>query len=188
MDLIAAEPPMSGRDLAREGTPEQVSEPGDGSGPLIALLDTGVTDLEAVSNNAGVDGWGLGMLLGAGRLRRMVASYVGEHTGFVEEVDLLYTTLVTDEARRVFVPNTQLTTSTIVNRTIRDPRRVVSAEQIRSDGADPEGPIAGRTSPTAMPGRVIMLAVARISFDAPYRSDPARWRKVLDDLRAAGKL
>ena len=53
---------------------------------------------------------------------------IGEHTGFVEAVDLLYTTLVTDEARRVFVPNTQLTTSTIVNRTIRDPRRVVSAE------------------------------------------------------------
>jgi small-conductance mechanosensitive channel len=52
---------------------------------------------------------------------------IGEHTGFVEEMDLLYTTLVTDEARRVFVPNTQLTTSTIVNRTIRDPRRTVSA-------------------------------------------------------------
>jgi small-conductance mechanosensitive channel len=52
---------------------------------------------------------------------------VGEHTGFVEEMDLLYTTLVTDEARRVFIPNTQLTTSTIVNRTIRDPRRTVSA-------------------------------------------------------------
>lgn len=52
---------------------------------------------------------------------------VGEHTGFVEEIDLLYTTLVTDEARRVFIPNSQLTTSTIVNRTIRDPRRVVSA-------------------------------------------------------------
>ena len=53
---------------------------------------------------------------------------VGDHTGFVEEMDLLYTTLVTDEARRVFIPNTQLTTTTIVNRTIRDPRRVVSAE------------------------------------------------------------
>jgi small-conductance mechanosensitive channel len=52
---------------------------------------------------------------------------IGEHTGFVEEMDLLYTTLVTDEARRVFVPNAQLTTSTIVNRTIRDPRRTVSA-------------------------------------------------------------
>ena len=53
---------------------------------------------------------------------------VGEHTGFVEEMDLLYTTLVTDEARRVFIPNSQLTSAMIVNRTIRDPRRIVSAE------------------------------------------------------------
>jgi small-conductance mechanosensitive channel len=53
---------------------------------------------------------------------------VGEHTGFVEEMDLIYTTLVTDEARRVFIPNSQLTAMTIVNRTIRDPRRSVSAE------------------------------------------------------------
>ena len=53
---------------------------------------------------------------------------IGEHTGFVEEIDLLYTTLVTDEARRVFIPNSQLTSTMIVNRTIRDPRRVVSAE------------------------------------------------------------
>ena len=40
---------------------------------------------------------------------------IGEHTGFVEEVDCSTPTLVTDEARRVFVPNRQLTTSTIVN-------------------------------------------------------------------------
>jgi small-conductance mechanosensitive channel len=52
---------------------------------------------------------------------------VGEHTGFVEEMSLIYTTLVTDDARRVFVPNTQLTQSSVVNRTIRDPRRSVSA-------------------------------------------------------------
>ncbi len=52
---------------------------------------------------------------------------VGEHTGFVDEMSLLYTTLVTDQAVRVFVPNTQLTTSAILNRTIRDPRRVVTA-------------------------------------------------------------
>ena len=48
---------------------------------------------------------------------------VGGETGFVEEMALIYTTLVTDDARRVFIPNTQLTTSMIVNRTIRDPRR-----------------------------------------------------------------
>ena len=48
---------------------------------------------------------------------------VGGETGFVEEMALIYTTLVTDDARRIFVPNTQLTTSMIVNRTIKDPRR-----------------------------------------------------------------
>ena len=52
---------------------------------------------------------------------------VADQTGFVEEMDLLYTTLVTDDARRVFIPNSQLTASLIVNRTIRDPRRIVSA-------------------------------------------------------------
>ena len=39
-----------------------------------ALLDAGTDDLEVVSNNAGVDDWGLGLLLSAGRLRRVVAS------------------------------------------------------------------------------------------------------------------
>ena len=50
-----------------------------------ALLDAGVTDLEVVSNNAGVDDWGLGLLLGAGRLRRVVASYVGENKEFARQ-------------------------------------------------------------------------------------------------------
>lgn len=53
-------------------------------------------------------------------------SVAGE-TGFVEEMDLIYTTLVTDDARRVFIPNTQLTTGVIDNRTIKDPRRLVTA-------------------------------------------------------------
>ncbi len=47
-----------------------------------ALLDAGVTDLEAVSNNCGVDDWGLGLLLREKRIRRMVASYVGENKEF----------------------------------------------------------------------------------------------------------
>ena len=50
-----------------------------------ALLDAGVGDLEVVSNNAGVDDWGLGLLLGAGRLRRVVASYVGENREFARQ-------------------------------------------------------------------------------------------------------
>jgi 3-oxoacid CoA-transferase subunit A len=50
-----------------------------------ALLDAGTRDLEVVSNNAGVDDWGLGLLLGAGRLRRVVASYVGENKEFARQ-------------------------------------------------------------------------------------------------------
>jgi 3-oxoacid CoA-transferase subunit A len=50
-----------------------------------ALHDSGVGELEVVSNNAGVDDWGLGLLLGAGRLRRVVASYVGENREFARQ-------------------------------------------------------------------------------------------------------
>lgn len=50
-----------------------------------AVLQTGVRDLEVVSNNAGVDDWGLGPLLTAGRLRRIVASYVGENREFARQ-------------------------------------------------------------------------------------------------------
>jgi len=50
-----------------------------------ALLDAEVTDLEAVSNNCGVDEWGLGRLLMAKRLRRMVSSYVGENKEFARQ-------------------------------------------------------------------------------------------------------
>lgn len=47
-----------------------------------ALLRHGAGDLEVVSNNCGVDEWGLGRLLHAKRLRRMVSSYVGENREF----------------------------------------------------------------------------------------------------------
>ncbi len=50
-----------------------------------ALLDAGVTDLEAVSNNCGVDDWGLGLLLREKRIRRMVSSYVGENKEFARQ-------------------------------------------------------------------------------------------------------
>jgi 3-oxoacid CoA-transferase subunit A len=48
-----------------------------------AVLAQGANDLEAVSNNCGVDRVGLGKLLSAGRIRRMVSSYVGENKEFV---------------------------------------------------------------------------------------------------------
>jgi small-conductance mechanosensitive channel len=52
---------------------------------------------------------------------------VGDATGFVEEINLIYTVLVTDDNRRIFLPNTQLTGNAVVNRTINDPRRTVTA-------------------------------------------------------------
>lgn len=52
---------------------------------IAAVLVAGIDDLEVVSNNAGVDDWGLGLLLAAGRLRRIVASYVGENKEFARQ-------------------------------------------------------------------------------------------------------
>jgi 3-oxoacid CoA-transferase subunit A len=47
-----------------------------------ALLEQGATDLVTVSNNCGVDGWGLGVLLDNRRIRRTTGSYVGENKEF----------------------------------------------------------------------------------------------------------
>ena len=50
-----------------------------------ALLEQGAEDLEAVSNNCGVDEFGLGVLLIKHRIRRMVSSYVGENKEFARQ-------------------------------------------------------------------------------------------------------
>ena len=47
-----------------------------------ALLDQGATNLDVASNNCGVDGAGLGLLLEKGRIRRVTASYIGENKEF----------------------------------------------------------------------------------------------------------
>lgn len=49
---------------------------------IAALLEQGTDDLRVVSNNCGVDGWGLGLLLGQRRISRMTSSYVGENKEF----------------------------------------------------------------------------------------------------------
>jgi len=49
-----------------------------------ALRKTGVKDLTVVSNNAGVDGVGLGVLLETGQIRKMISSYVGENKIFAD--------------------------------------------------------------------------------------------------------
>jgi 3-oxoacid CoA-transferase subunit A len=55
------------------GIPEQL---------ILALRDTGARNLTCVSNNAGVDDWGLGLLLKTRQIRKMVSSYVGENAEF----------------------------------------------------------------------------------------------------------
>jgi 3-oxoacid CoA-transferase subunit A len=47
-----------------------------------ALRDSGVKNLTAISNNAGVDGFGLGQLLTSRQIKRMISSYVGENKEF----------------------------------------------------------------------------------------------------------
>ena len=49
---------------------------------ILALRDTEKRNLTVVSNNAGVDDWGLGLLLQSRQIRKMVSSYVGENAEF----------------------------------------------------------------------------------------------------------
>ena len=49
---------------------------------IAAIRETGVKDLTVVSNNCGVDGFGLGLLLESGQIRKMISSYVGENKLF----------------------------------------------------------------------------------------------------------
>lgn len=49
---------------------------------IAALRDSGVQNLTAISNNAGIDGFGLGLLLESRQIKKMIASYVGENKEF----------------------------------------------------------------------------------------------------------
>jgi 3-oxoacid CoA-transferase subunit A len=58
------------------GIPEQL---------IVALRDTGVKGLTCISNNAGVDDWGLGLLLQTRQIKKMISSYVGENATFEKQ-------------------------------------------------------------------------------------------------------
>lgn len=49
---------------------------------IIALRDQGTKDLTVISNNCGVDDWGLGLLLNEKQIKKMISSYVGENKEF----------------------------------------------------------------------------------------------------------
>lgn len=59
------------------GIPEQL---------ILALVDKGVKDLTVISNNCGVDEWGLGLLLKNKQIKKMIGSYVGENKEFERQV------------------------------------------------------------------------------------------------------
>ena len=50
-----------------------------------AIVDSGVKGLTVVSNNCGVDGWGLGKLLDRRMIKKMISSYVGENKEFARQ-------------------------------------------------------------------------------------------------------
>ncbi|MFD6421840.1 CoA transferase subunit A [Streptomyces sp. NPDC060198] len=52
---------------------------------IAALVEAGTGNLRVVSNNCGLDDWGLGLLLRAGRIVRMTSSYVGENKEFARQ-------------------------------------------------------------------------------------------------------
>lgn len=52
---------------------------------IVALRDTGIKDLTCISNNAGVDDFGLGLLLKTRQIKKMISSYVGENATFEKQ-------------------------------------------------------------------------------------------------------
>ena len=52
---------------------------------ILAIRDAGVKNLTVVSNNAGIDGVGLGLLLDTKQIRKMISSYVGENKTFAAQ-------------------------------------------------------------------------------------------------------
>ena len=53
---------------------------------IAALVESGVTDLTCISNNAGVDDFGLGLLLQKKQIKKMISSYVGENAEFERQM------------------------------------------------------------------------------------------------------
>jgi 3-oxoacid CoA-transferase subunit A len=52
---------------------------------ILAIRDSGVKNLTVVSNNAGIDGIGLGILLDTHQIKKMISSYVGENKTFAQQ-------------------------------------------------------------------------------------------------------
>lgn len=94
-----------------------------------SLLASGavLTLFVAVALTGPLSNIGAGVLLGLTQPVRLGDRItIGDTTGTAHEITLFHTILITDDGKRVFVPNSQLTTSIITNRSIDEPSRTVS--------------------------------------------------------------
>lgn len=85
MNKIFSSAPLALADIVKDGQLLAVGGFGLCGIPealIDALRDSGVKDLTVISNNAGVDGFGLGKLLLTRQIRKMISSYVGENKEF----------------------------------------------------------------------------------------------------------
>jgi 3-oxoacid CoA-transferase subunit A len=88
MNKIVATAQMAVRDIYSEAT---IAFGGFGlcgipENSIAALVELGVTDLTCISNNAGLDDFGLGLLLQKRQIKKMISSYVGENKLFEQLV------------------------------------------------------------------------------------------------------
>lgn len=94
-----------------------------------SLLASGavLTLFVAVALTGPLSNIGAGVLLGLTQPVRLGDRItLGDTTGTAHEITLFHTILITDDGKRVFVPNSQLTTSIVTNRSIDEPTRIVS--------------------------------------------------------------
>ena len=85
INKVVASPAEALRGLVRDGMTVAVGGFGLCGIPeqlILALRDSGARNLTAVSNNAGIDDWGLGLLLKTRQIKKMISSYVGENAEF----------------------------------------------------------------------------------------------------------
>ncbi len=88
MEKIYADAPMAVADVLKDGMVVMCGGFGLCGIPevlIAAMRESGVRDLTVVSNNAGVDGVGLGILLETRQIRKMISSYVGENKIFAQQ-------------------------------------------------------------------------------------------------------
>ena len=111
---------------------------------------------------------GAGVLLGLTQPVRIGDRIsLGDTTGTAQEITLFHTILVTDDGRRVFVPNAQLTSSIVTNRTIDDPSNALSVRVPIALGASVE-----------QARRVLLDAAGRVEHGGP----PEEATVVVDDV------